>query len=153
MTAAEILYAELKPSITSVATALFELSEKFLRANGNFVPHAAVLTESGAIRLVAADPGHERTNSTEVLPLLHAGLRVQAAQPDVNAIGVAENVTITLEGQSPTKAVKVLFEHRRGLTVALYLPFEKTFLKGYTFGTTFSLAATSEVNGWAQNAT
>ena len=146
MTLTENLYSELKPSIASVASALFDLSDKFLRANGNFLPHAAVLTESAEVWLVAADPGQEHTNSTEVLPLLHAGLRAQVAEGGLSAIGVAENVTITLEGQQPTKAIKVLFEHRQSLTIVLYLPFEKKFLKGYTFGTTVSLAANPEVH-------
>lgn len=153
MNSAELLYIELKPSMAAVATPLFELSKKFLDANGNFLPHAAVLTESGAVKLVAADPGCERTNSTEVLPLLHAGLRAQAVEENLSAIGVAENVTVTLEGQRPTEAIKVLFEHKRGLTVALYLPFEKMLFKGYAFGATFSKIAESEVDAWIPSAT
>jgi hypothetical protein len=145
------LYTELKPSIESVATALFELSEKFLRANGNFLPHAAELTDTGEVKLVAADPGRDLTNSSEVLPLLHAGLRGCAS--NVVAIGVAENVTVTLENQRPTQAIKVLFEHKRGLTVALYLPFEKKFLRGYSFGNVFSVAASPEVSAWTKDAT
>lgn len=84
-----------------------------------------------------------------MLPLLHDGLRFEAKQFPLRAIGIAENVTINLEGQRTTKAIKVLFEHKRGLTVALYLPFEKRLLKGYAFGNTFSLAADPEVNAWA----
>ena len=44
MPAPENLYSELRPSMAALATPLFELSEKLLRANGNFLPHAAVLT-------------------------------------------------------------------------------------------------------------
>jgi hypothetical protein len=151
MTVAEDLYAELKPSMASLVSPLFKLSEKFLRANGNFLPHAAVLTDTGEVRLVAADPGRDQTNSVEVLPLLHAGLR--ASGENVIAIAVAENVTVTLDNRRPTKAIKVLFEHKRGLTIALYLPFEKKFLKGYAFGNTFSVSANPEVKAWTQNAT
>lgn len=150
----ETLYAELKPDIGAVANQLFELSETFLRKQGNFLPHGAVLTEEGEIRLVAAAPDspNDLTNSTAVLPLLHAGLRQQAQERPLKAIGVAENVTVTLEGQRPTKAIKVLFEHKRGLTVALYLPFEKKFLRGYVTGSPFTLQATPEINAWAPNA-
>ena len=151
MTSVDTLYAEVKTDIAAIASPLFDLSEKLLRANGNFLPHAAVLTAAGNVKLVAAHTGQERTNSVEVLPLLHEGLRAQAG--DIKALGVAENVTIALEGQRPTKAVKVLFEHSRGLTVALYLPFERKFLKGHVFGNTFSLATDPEVNAWAQNET
>lgn len=150
MTSTETLYSELKPDIGIVANQLFDLSETLLREQGNFLPHAAVLTEDGELRLVATAPDtkSDLTNSTEVLPLLHDGLRFEAKQFPLKAIGIAENVTITLEGQRPTKAIKVLFEHRRGLTVALYLPFEKKMLKGYVFGNTFSLAANPEVSAW-----
>ena len=105
MASPELQYAELKPQIGAIANELFALSETFLKNQGNFVPHAAVLTEEGAIRLVAADPTGRggQTNSTEVLPLLHAGLREQARTGSLSAIGVAENVTVTLEGQKPTK--------------------------------------------------
>lgn len=153
MTSDGTLYSELKPSMAAIASPLFDLSEKLLRANGNFLPHAAVLTDLAQVRLVAADPGHDRTSATEVLPLLHWGLRAQAAAGGLSAIGVAENVTVALDGQHPTKAIKVLFEHKRGLTVALYLPFEKKLFKGYIFGSTFSLAARPEVSAWSAHAT
>lgn len=68
------------------------------------------------------------------------------------AIGVAEHVTITPEGGSSTSAIKVLLEHRDGLCVAVYLPFEKQRLGGYAFGQAFTVAATPEVNPqWETN--
>jgi hypothetical protein len=66
---------------------------------------------------------------------------------------VAENVTVTLEGSASTQAIKVLFEHERGLTVALYLPFKKRFIRGFAFGETFSMLATPEVCAWRGDAT
>ena len=154
MATSEDLYAELKPDIGIIANQLFELSEVFLRKTGNFLPHGAVLTEGGEVRLVAAAPRSldESTNSTEVLPLLHEGLRYQAREGSLRAVGVAENVTVTQEGQRPTEAIKVLFEHRRGLAVALYLPFQKKLLRGYVMGSPFSILVAPEVNPWAENA-
>ena len=150
MVTADELYAELKPDVGLIANHLFELSKIFLRKNGNFLPHAAVLAEGGDVKLFGAAPDTpgDKTRSTEVLPLLHGGLRQQARDNPIRAIGVAEHVTVTLEAQRPTKAVKVLFEHKRGLTVALYLPFEKKFLRGFVFGTPFSLQAAPEVDAW-----
>ena len=151
MTGTESLYAEAKPDIAALVTPLFELSESLLKKRGNFLPHGAALTDAGKVQLIAAAPdtGSDLTNSVEVLPVLHQGLRQQAKHEALKALAVAENVTITLEGQRPTKAIKVLLEHRLGLTVALYLPFEKKLFKGYVFGNTFSVAATPEVNAWA----
>ena len=155
MTATVCLYADLKPEIGAIANPLFELSEKLLQKHGNFLPlHAAVLTEEGEVRLVASTPdtNDDVTNSVAVLPLLHDGLRSQAKESALKAIGVAENVTVTVDGGRPTTAIKVLFEHRLGLTVALYLPFKKTLLRGYVMGAPFSLQANSEVNAWLGNA-
>ncbi len=152
MTTSESLYAELKPEIGVIADHLFSVSEQLLKKHGNFLPHAAVLTEEGKVKIVAAAPPNDRTNSTEVLPLLHDGLRQQANDIALKAIGIAENVTVTLEGQRPTQAIKVLFEHKRGLTVALYLPFEKKLFRGYVLGSPFSLQADPEVRAWVENA-
>lgn len=152
MNSTDALYAELKPEIEAVAGQLFDLSETFLRKQGNFLPHAAVLTDDGEIQLVGAAGASDLTNSVEVLPILHDGLRQLAREFSVQAIGVAENVTAAFEGQHPTKAIKVLFEHKRGLTVALYLPFEKKLLRGYIMGSTISKLAAPEVNAWAHNA-
>lgn len=154
MTSTADLYSELKPDIGLVAGELFALSETFLRKNGNFLPHGAVLTEEGKIKLVAAAPEttNDQTNSVAVLPLLHDGLRQISREVSLRAIGVAESVTVTLEGKRPTEAIKVLLEHKRGLTVALYLPFEKRILRGYVMGSQFSVQAAPEVNAWAQSA-
>jgi len=150
MSTPDDLYAELKPDIQAVAESLFEGSKAILNKLGNFLPHGAVLTEQGEVQLVSASPdtGRDLVNSTEVLPVLHDGLRRQSRGTLLKAIGVAENVTVTLEGKRPTQAIKVLFEHKRGLTVALYLPFRRRFLRGYTFGEVFSKAAPPEVKAW-----
>ena len=150
MNTSPALYTELKPDIAAIANRLFDFSELCLKKRDNFLPHAAVLSEDGEVKLVAAAPesGNDNTNSTEILPVLHDGLRLKAKQESLKAIGVAENVTITPNGKPSTKAIKVLFEHKRGLTVALYLPFDKTYLNGYVFGAPFTLAAKPEVNAW-----
>ena len=127
---------------------LFEFSKTCLRDRGNFLPHGAFLTSEGEIELVAAQGERDLTNSTEILPLLHGGLRAMSKEKQLAAIGVAENVTITLPGQSPTKAIKVLFEHQRGLTVAFYLPYQKKLLKGFVYDAAISMPAAPEVKAW-----
>ena len=147
---AKALYAELKPEIEIVATPLFDLSKRLLRDRGNFLPHAVILNGLGKVTLVGAKTEHDLTTSAEVLPFLQGTLRalVVKGKGGVAAVGIAENVNITIPGQSATDAIKVLFEHRRGLTVALYVPFGKKFLGGYVFGDMISMLATPEVNAW-----
>jgi hypothetical protein len=152
MSSEQSLYSVLEPDIAAVAEPLFELSEKFLRDRGNFLPHAAILTADGKVELVGAlpDPSRNYTNSTEVLPLLHDGLRQMAKEKSLRAIGVAENVTVTPDGRPSTKAVKVLLEHSEGLAVASYLPFVKKLLRGHNFGEVFTILAAPEINAWRQ---
>lgn len=56
MISPEDLYREVKPEIGVLTAPLFEFSEQCLRDRGNFLPHAAVLTEEGKIELVGAMP-------------------------------------------------------------------------------------------------
>lgn len=150
MTNTNDLYAEVKAGIEAVANPLFDFSEVRLKKRGNFLPHGAVLDSKGKVGLVAAAPDNDITDSTEVLPLLHESLRAEAKDNELVAIGVAENVTVTPNGQLPTEAIKVLFEHKRGLVVALYLPFKKKFMRSYSFGQAFTIVSAGEVNAWTE---
>lgn len=151
MTFSDTLYSTLKPDIEAMASPLFEASEVFVRKREAFLPHGAILTQRGEVMLVAAAPdGYETraVSAPEVLPLLHQALRAKAREEDAVALAVSEDVTITLAGQKPTQAMKVLLEHKRGLTVALYVPFHHKFLRGYSFGEMLVLPASPEVCAW-----
>lgn len=91
-------------------------------------------------------------SSTEVLPILHDGLRAAAADSATAAIAVCERVKITPEGGSQTDAIKVLVEHARGLAVAFYLPCHKRLLRGWQFGEIMALPAKPEVGAWGDGA-
>jgi len=147
------IYAELKPAIEVIATPLIDFSKRCLRDRGGFLPHAAVLTAEGKIAFVAAKTERDLTNAAEVLPFLQGSLRALVKQKGLAAVGIAENVNIAIPGQSRTDAIKVLFEHQLGLTVALYVPFAKKFMRGYVFGDMISMLAAPEVNAWGSLAT
>jgi hypothetical protein len=146
----EELYSDLKPDIAALATPLFELSEKFVWNRGNFLPHGGALKEGGEVILIAGAPPSDWTNATKVLPLVHDGLRASVREYLCSAVAVAESVTVTVPGQGPTTAIKILLEHRRGLCVAMYLPFNKRKLfGGYSFGPPFTVPASPEVHPWS----
>lgn len=148
----EELYSELKPEVVALVTPLFEISEKLVANRGNFLPHGGALGENGKVVLAAGAPPSDWTNSTEVLPLIHDGLRASVRERPCSAVAVAESVTVAPRGQRPTTAIKVLFEHRRGLCVAMYLPFKKKVFGGYSFGPPFTVPATPEVKPWDEPA-
>lgn len=149
MTDANALYSELKDQIEAVATPLIDFSERCLRARGNFGPHAAVLTAEGNVELfMAQQDGQDSANAAAMLPVLHEGLRLFAKEKALAALGVAESVTITFPGEPSTLAIKVLFEHRRGLTVSLYVPYETNAAQELVFSPMFSVLATPEVKAF-----
>lgn len=148
------LYCELQDDIQALASPLFEASEVFVRNRGAFLPHGAFLTAAGEVRLVAAAPPDFETRpvcSEEVLPMLHQGLRQDMERDDVVAVAVCEDVMITPEGEKTSRAMKVLVEHKRGLCVALYVPFRRKRLKGYVFGEILAVGAKPEVSAWGSS--
>jgi hypothetical protein len=147
------LFRELKPDVEQLAHPLFQASCEFVKARGMFLPHGAVLTASDEVRLVmAVPPGEDRPVSTnEILPLLHKALQETAGTEQLRAVAVCEDVRITLAGKKQTPAIKVLVEHRRGLCVALYMPFCKRIFLGYRFDEIFVQPANPEVGPWGSS--
>jgi hypothetical protein len=146
------LYRELKPYVEQLAGSLFEPTQIFIKKRGAFLPHGATLTEAGEIQLVMAtgDSDSDVVSSLEVLPALHAGLRQSALQEGIIAVAVCEDVLIRTKGEKETRAIKVLVEHKRGLSVALYMPFRRGWL-GYSYGDVFVIPAAPEVNAWSED--
>ena len=149
MNSTDELFRELKPDIEAIIGPLFQLSEKFIKNRGCFLPHGAALMPDDTVQLQMAAPQNDLTNSTEVLPLLQLGLREHAKLHSPKAIAIAEDVTITPDGQRATQAIKVLVEHKCGLTVALYLPIAKKFMRGYVLGDMFVREHAPEIKAFA----
>ena len=147
-TQAEI-YAAVKPDLGALAGPLFTQSEKLLRERGDFLPHAAVLSDEGKVSMMGAMSGSPGAfaNSWHILPLLYDGLRSLARERMLTAIGVAERVD-AIPGAGAGFAVKVLLEHREGLTIAFYMPFQREDSGDYTFGKMTTFFTESEVNAW-----
>jgi hypothetical protein len=54
MTTTDALYRELKPDVERLANPLFDASRRFVKKRGAFLPHGAVLTTEGEVRLTMA---------------------------------------------------------------------------------------------------
>ena len=138
------LYAAAKADLNSISTPLFEMAVSLVDKRGTFLPFGAVLDAAGQTQLHAATGEHEITNSVEVLPRLHEGLRA-SLQPDSRAVAVCEWVKITPPGSKQTDAIKVLVEHSNGLVMALYLPMRKKLLGRWETGELIGNPAKPEV--------
>lgn len=143
------LYAELKADVVAIADPLFEHSRNRLKAKDDFLPHGAVLDTEGKVVLLGAMSGSKdgQARAEHILPMLLKGIRQMSREKVVVAAGIAENVSLT-RGQAPMQAIKVLLEHERGLTVALFLPFRKSEQGEYHFGEAFVTPATPALNLW-----
>jgi hypothetical protein len=64
---------------------------------------------------------------------------------------VAETVTVSADGKTPSQAIKVLLEHHRGLTMALYLPYAQDTSGDIRFGSTLSMFVPPEINPWDED--
>ena len=150
MTKIQDLYSDVKPDLGAIADPLIELSGRFLRERGNFLPHAAVLTQEGKVTLVGAmcNRSDGVADPNYIKPLLRDGLKSMAHETSLKAVGVAERVTVNQSGGKPVRAIKVLLEHRQGVSVAFYMPFSNEDSGDYVFGKTFSVPANSEINVW-----
>jgi hypothetical protein len=149
MSDASVLYSELKGDVVAVADPLFDHCQQGLRSRGAFLPHAAVLNAEGRVTLVGAMTGSKDgfANAAQVLVMLHSGLRQMAREKVLVAIGIAENFSGTRANQ-PMQAIRVLFEHERGLAVAMFQPFKKSEYGVYSFGQSFVVPVAPELNLW-----
>jgi hypothetical protein len=149
MNSPQELYAAVKPDLGALAGPLFEQSERKLRERGYFLPYAAVLTTDGRVALLDAmcsTPGGF-ANSDHILPMLRDGLRSMAGERDLKAIGIAE-IVASIPDREQTRAIKVLLEHKLGLTLALYLPISQGDLGEYQFGKTVTYFTEPEIHAW-----
>jgi hypothetical protein len=142
----DLLYRELKGDLQTVAEPLFEFACQQVKKRGAFLPVGSKLSESGESSLVAAAPEDDVTSSDVVLPLLVAALTESAA--DADAVALCEWVKIAVAGGKQTDAVKVHAQHKRGLTVAFYIPATKSLFKGWQFGEMLVMAADPFIESW-----
>ena len=143
------LYAELKTDVVAIADPLIEQSQQRLQARDDFLPHAAVLNTEGKVALIGAMTGSRggQASAVQIMPMLHKGIQQMSREKVLVAIGIAENVSLT-RADMPMQAIKVLLEHERGLTVAMFLPFYKSGEGEYYFGVAFVTPATPALNLW-----
>ena len=143
------LYAELTADVVAIADPLFDHSRKRLQAKDDFLPHAALLSAEGKVVLMGAMTGSRdgQASAEHILPMLLNGVRQVSREKVLTAIGIAENVSLT-RGDTSMQAIKVLLEHERGLTVAMFLPFHKADTGEYHFGEAFVTPAPPALNLW-----
>src|SRR6187549_108293 len=136
------LFASIRPDLVALVGPLAERSEKLLCERGDFLPHAAVLTDEGKVTMLGAMCSTPKgfANAWHILPMLYDGLRAMCNEKPLRAVAIAECVE-EIPGIDKTRAIKVHVEHQRAYTIAFFLPFTQDSGGQYVFGRTVSLQA------------
>ena len=142
----DTLYRELKGDLQTVAKPLFELACGQVEKRGAFLPFGSKLSTEGEVSLVVAAQEEDATTGDVVYPLMIAALRESAWTS--NAIALAEWVKITPDGGKQTDAVKVHTQHKRGLSVAFYIPSTKKLFRSWQFGEMMVIPANPLLESW-----
>ena len=113
-----------------------------LDKNGEFFPFGVVLAKDGTHKHVQGWTGEERPPSDDILKLLVAGFRSEAAVGSLRATALVADVRVArAAGERKTDAIRVTLEHEDGTAVECFLPYRKSWLKGITYGEVFASSA------------
>lgn len=125
---------------------LLRFAQQMLDKHGEFYPYAAALDSSGELQMVAADPGEERPDSSELIELLYEGLTRQASAGEIRALGVTADVQVSApDSLEMTDAIKVAIEHASSDPVEVFLPYVKRRFRGAQYGELFAQPGTARV--------
>jgi hypothetical protein len=117
--------AEPTDEIQELLNFLLPFAERMLTENGEFYPYAASVASDGEVSAVAIHLGDEHPDAGDLLVSLHEQLRMQAADGEIRASGIAADVTLTdPDSGETTDAVQVQLDHAQGDAVDIYVPYE-----------------------------
>ena len=145
------LFASIRPDLVALVGPLAERSEKLLCERGDFLPHAAALTDEGKVAMLGAMCSTPQgfANAWHIMPMLYDGLRAMANEKELRAVAIAECVE-EIPGIEKTRAIKVHVEHQRAYTIEFFLPFSQDSAGQYVFGRTLSVQAEPDIKVWTQ---
>lgn len=134
------------PDLDSLWNSLFPFAQQMLAKRGAFYPFGASIKADGQMVMNAADTGSEHPEPTEMLELLIAGFRREAAAGSVRAAGMCLDVRVTPPNSSEkSDAICAQLEHAEGQCVDVFLPYKKGFLGRYKFGDVFATPRESRI--------
>jgi hypothetical protein len=127
------------PDLEELLNFLVPFAQQMLAKHGEFFPFAATMGVDGKIAPAAAHTGSEQPPSQEVIDLLLAGFRRQAARGEIRAAGLCVDVRTVPPGETEkVDAICTRLEHREGDAVHVFLPYRKGWLGRVKYGELFA---------------
>lgn len=105
-------------------------AQQQLDTHGEFYPYAVVFDSDGQQRMVAADTGSGRPDSSEVITSLIAGIAEERDQ--LRGVAIVADVRVPEIGSD---AVRVTLEHSEYVALTVLLPYRtRRFGRGVVYG-------------------
>jgi hypothetical protein len=115
--------AEPREEIEQLLRYLLPFAEESLNRDGEFRPYAAMVAADGSLKSVESHEDDE-PDVGDLLVVLHAELREQAAGGAIRASGIAADVTLTdPDSGEETDAVQLELDHVDTDAVDVYVPY------------------------------
>ena len=115
---------------------LIRFAQETLARHGEFYPFAAVMTSTGAVEMVGEEAVEEDPSSQALIDVIYRALADRSRGGGIRALGVCFDVRLPDRGN--TDAIQVSLEHASSDPVNVYLPYERTRLRGTEYGELFA---------------
>ncbi len=127
------------PDLEELLGMLYGFAQEMLRKHGEFFPFGAVMKVDGELVGVQGHTGEEQPPSQDVIDLLQASLKDQAAKDEIRAAGICLDVMVTPPGSNEkTDALCARLEHKTGEAVEVYLPYRRGWFGRMKYGEIFA---------------
>jgi hypothetical protein len=137
--AAPFDHATQKQQLEDLLTAARPFADTMLAKHAEFFPYGATMAPDGKIAAVGGYTGEEHPKSVEVITLLKEAYRRDGASGKLLACAVVYDVRIVPPGKTEkTDAIAVDLNHRDGMSVTMYFPYQIGPDKEVVFGELFA---------------
>jgi hypothetical protein len=132
--------------LDALLNAVIPLAQQMLAKYGEFYPLGAAMNASGEVGLVGCMPQSERPEMQEVIDLLLAELKAEAARHEIRASVLCFRGNAIPPGQSEKMdAICAHLEHESGDCLAAFLPYRKEISGNVTYGELFGARLKAQI--------
>jgi len=137
-----------KEQLEKLLASVLPFAQMMLEKSGEFYPYGATMSAEGQITDVGGYTGDEHPKSVEVINLLTGGFKASATVGKIMACALVVDVRVIPPGQvEKTDAISVRLDHRDGMSVIMFYPYQIGPDKKVLFGQPFAQKGPGEIFG------